>query len=202
MHLFFVLQLLLSKILMLLQVNGELKNLLVAAVGEDLETRVHLLTEDKLQLARALLNSAQRLSTHQEQTEWLAGQCEVWRSKFLASRSVSLHTLCFPDPHTAPLSHFSFCCCNLSIRMCVNVSSQVSFHDVFNWACICYLSIHATFSIHFLLSGQFIPVTVHCYNLGDFSKLMLILSVIVMYPVQFNGGRTGTLESSSEPESY
>lgn len=67
------------------QVNGELKNLLVAAVGEDLETRVHLLTEDKLQLARALLNSAQHLSTHQEQTEWLAGQCEVWRSKFLAS---------------------------------------------------------------------------------------------------------------------
>lgn len=67
------------------QVNGELKNLLVAAVGEDLQTRVHLLTEDKLQLARALLNSAQRLSTHQEQTEWLAGQCEVWRSKFLAS---------------------------------------------------------------------------------------------------------------------
>ncbi|XP_021918384.1 golgin-45 isoform X3 [Zootermopsis nevadensis] len=67
------------------QVNGELKNLLVAAMGEDLETRVHVLTEDKLQLARALLNSAQRLSTHQEQTEWLAGQCEVWRSKFLAS---------------------------------------------------------------------------------------------------------------------
>lgn len=51
-----------------------------------MQTRVHLLTEDKLQLARALLNSAQHLSTHQEQTEWLAGQCEVWRSKFLASR--------------------------------------------------------------------------------------------------------------------
>ncbi|XP_071856299.1 golgin-45 isoform X2 [Bombus fervidus] len=67
------------------QVNGELKNLLVAAVGEDLETKVHLLTEDKLQLSRALLNSAENLSTHQEQTEWLAGQCEVWRSKFLAS---------------------------------------------------------------------------------------------------------------------
>lgn len=69
----------------MMQVNGELKNLLVAAVGEDLQTKVHLLTEDKLQLARALLNSAQHLSTHQEQTEWLAGQCEVWRSKFLAS---------------------------------------------------------------------------------------------------------------------
>lgn len=68
------------------QVNGELKNLLVAAVGEDMETKVHVLTEDKLHLARALLKSAKSLSTHQEQMEWLAGQCEVWRSKFLASR--------------------------------------------------------------------------------------------------------------------
>ncbi|KAK9871085.1 hypothetical protein WA026_011369 [Henosepilachna vigintioctopunctata] len=67
------------------QVNSELKTLLVAAVGEDLETRVQHLTEDKLQLARALLNSANHLTTHQEQIEWLSGQCEVWRSKFLAS---------------------------------------------------------------------------------------------------------------------
>lgn len=68
------------------QVNSELKTLLVAAVGEDLETRVQHLTQDKLQLARALLNSANHLTSHQEQTEWLSGQCEVWRSKFLASR--------------------------------------------------------------------------------------------------------------------
>lgn len=67
------------------QVNSELKTLLVAAVGEDLETRVQHLTEDKLQLARALLNSASHLTSHQEQLEWLSGQCEVWRSKFLAS---------------------------------------------------------------------------------------------------------------------
>ncbi|KAJ8971709.1 hypothetical protein NQ317_006011 [Molorchus minor] len=67
------------------QVNSELKTLLVAAVGEDLETRVQHLTEDKLALARALLNSANHLTSHQEQTEWLSGQCEVWRSKFLAS---------------------------------------------------------------------------------------------------------------------
>ncbi|XP_063227348.1 golgin-45 [Bacillus rossius redtenbacheri] len=67
------------------QVNGELKALLVAAVGEDMQARVNHLAEDKLQLARALLGSAQRLSTHREQTEWLAGQCEVWRSRFLAS---------------------------------------------------------------------------------------------------------------------
>ncbi|XP_056634552.1 golgin-45 [Diorhabda sublineata] len=67
------------------QVNSELKTLLVAAVGEDLENRVQHLTEDKLSLARALLNSANHLTSHQEQTEWLSGQCEVWRSKFLAS---------------------------------------------------------------------------------------------------------------------
>ncbi|KAF4526888.1 hypothetical protein B566_EDAN014510 [Ephemera danica] len=67
------------------QVNTELKSMLVAAVGEDLECRVQHLTEDKLQLARALLSSAQKLSSHQEQLEWLVGQCEVWRSKFLAS---------------------------------------------------------------------------------------------------------------------
>ncbi|XP_026472054.1 golgin-45-like, partial [Ctenocephalides felis] len=66
------------------QVNAELKTMLVAAVGEDVETRVHLLTEDKLHLAEALLKSVENLSTHQEQIEWLAGQCEVWRSKFLA----------------------------------------------------------------------------------------------------------------------
>lgn len=88
------------------QVNTELKNLLVAAVGEDLQTRVNVLTEDKLHLARALLSSAKNLSSHtvschvlfflplnnfsrivhsQEQIEYLAGQSEVWRSKFLAS---------------------------------------------------------------------------------------------------------------------
>lgn len=70
------------------QINSEIKKLLVAAVGEDIETRVQLLTEDKLHLAKRLVNTAQTLSTHQEQIEWLAGQCEVWRSKFLASRFV------------------------------------------------------------------------------------------------------------------
>lgn len=70
------------------QVNSELKNLLVAAVGEDLQTRVNVLTEDKLQLARALLSSAHNISTHTEQIEYLANQSEVWRSKFLASRLV------------------------------------------------------------------------------------------------------------------
>lgn len=67
------------------QVNSELKNLLIAAVGQDLHDRVNVLTEDKLTLARALLDSSNDLSSHSEQIEYLAGQCEVWRSKFLAS---------------------------------------------------------------------------------------------------------------------
>lgn len=67
------------------QVNSELKHLLIAAVGEDLQTRVNVLTEDKLTLARALLDSSNHLSSHSEQIEYLAGQSEVWRSKFLAS---------------------------------------------------------------------------------------------------------------------
>lgn len=70
------------------RVNAEVKKLLVAAVGEDIETRVQSLTEDKLYLAKQLLSTADTLSTHQEQIEWLAGQSEVWRSKFLASRLV------------------------------------------------------------------------------------------------------------------
>lgn len=58
-----------------------------------MESRVQHLTEDKLSLARALLKSADHLTSHQEQTEWLSGQCEVWRSKFLASRYLSVFSL-------------------------------------------------------------------------------------------------------------
>ncbi|CAG9787293.1 unnamed protein product [Diatraea saccharalis] len=47
------------------QVNKELKTMLVASMGEDLETQVQSLNEDKKHLANALLNSAQHLSTHQ-----------------------------------------------------------------------------------------------------------------------------------------
>lgn len=67
------------------QVNSELKNLLIASVGEDLQTKVNLLTEDKLFLARALVNSSEHLTNHSEEIEFLSGQSEVWRSKFLAS---------------------------------------------------------------------------------------------------------------------
>jgi len=68
------------------QVNTELKRMLVAAVGEDVEVKVQHLTEDKLYLARALVNNSESMTCHQEKLEFMAGQCEVWKSKFLASR--------------------------------------------------------------------------------------------------------------------
>src|SRR5690349_12334348 len=60
------------------QVNTELKGLLVHCLGEDLQTKVNNLTEDKMKIAKSL-------STNTEQIEFLASQSEVWRSKFLAS---------------------------------------------------------------------------------------------------------------------
>lgn len=61
-----------------IQVNTELKGLLVHCLGEDLQTKVNNLTEDKMKIAKSL-------STNTDQIEFLASQSEVWRSKFLAS---------------------------------------------------------------------------------------------------------------------
>lgn len=67
------------------QVNGELKRLLVASVGEDMESRVHFLTEDKTRLAHSLLHYSQKQTEDVEHLERLTIQCDVWRSKFLAT---------------------------------------------------------------------------------------------------------------------
>ncbi|CRL08161.1 CLUMA_CG020913, isoform B [Clunio marinus] len=61
-----------------MQVNTELKGLLVHCLGEDLQAKVNNLTEDKMKIAKSL-------STNTEQIEYLSSQSEVWRSKFLAS---------------------------------------------------------------------------------------------------------------------
>ncbi|XP_049518611.1 golgin-45-like isoform X1 [Dermacentor silvarum] len=67
------------------EVNRELKKLLVASVGEDLEARVHFLSEDKAQLAADVRAYAQRLSQGREEIDRLAIHADVWRSKFLAA---------------------------------------------------------------------------------------------------------------------
>lgn len=61
-----------------MQVNSELKGLLVHCLGEDIQSKVSNLTEDKMKIA-------EHLSSNTEKIEYLAGQIEVWRSKFLAS---------------------------------------------------------------------------------------------------------------------
>uniref|UniRef100_A0A8C7KWA7 Basic leucine zipper nuclear factor 1 n=1 Tax=Oncorhynchus kisutch TaxID=8019 RepID=A0A8C7KWA7_ONCKI len=68
------------------EVNRELKKLLVASVGDDLQYHFERLAREKNQLI--LENEAlgrSRASTA-EQLERMSIQCDVWRSKFLASR--------------------------------------------------------------------------------------------------------------------
>ncbi|KAM9686898.1 golgin-45 isoform 3-T4 [Trichechus inunguis] len=68
------------------EVNRELKKLLVASVGDDLQYHFERLAHEKNQLIlenEALGQNTARLS---EQLERMSIQCDVWRSKFLASR--------------------------------------------------------------------------------------------------------------------
>uniref|UniRef100_G3TPK2 Basic leucine zipper nuclear factor 1 n=1 Tax=Loxodonta africana TaxID=9785 RepID=G3TPK2_LOXAF len=68
------------------EVNRELKRLLVASVGDDLQYHFERLAREKNQLI--LENEALGRNTAQlsEQLERMSIQCDVWRSKFLASR--------------------------------------------------------------------------------------------------------------------
>lgn len=68
------------------EVNRELKKLLVASVGDDLQYHFERLAREKNQLIlenEALGRNAAQLA---EQLERMSIQCDVWRSKFLASR--------------------------------------------------------------------------------------------------------------------
>jgi len=67
------------------QVNGEVKKLLVASVGEDIEARVDFLTQDKARLAADLVNYSTRIDKDWEEKDALSVESDVWRSKFLAS---------------------------------------------------------------------------------------------------------------------
>ncbi|XP_068125908.1 golgin-45 [Hyperolius riggenbachi] len=68
------------------EVNRELKKLLVASVGDDLQYHFERTAREKNQLIlenEALARNTAQLS---EQLERMSIQCDVWRSKFLASR--------------------------------------------------------------------------------------------------------------------
>lgn len=67
------------------QVNTELKRLLVASVGEEVQGRVQCLTEDKARMAGMIRRYSEKVDRDYEEKERIGIQCDVWRSKFLAS---------------------------------------------------------------------------------------------------------------------
>ncbi|XP_064614963.1 golgin-45-like [Liolophura sinensis] len=69
-----------------LQVNKELKRLLVASVGEDLCQRVEHLIRDKAQLSADLGDFAKKMTEDYENLDKVSIQADMWRSKYLASR--------------------------------------------------------------------------------------------------------------------
>ena len=68
------------------QVNTEVKRLLVASVGEDIEAKVDFLTQDKARLSADIRQYASKISRDFEEKEKLSVESNVWKSKFLASR--------------------------------------------------------------------------------------------------------------------
>uniref|UniRef100_A0A8C2KI81 Basic leucine zipper nuclear factor 1 n=1 Tax=Cyprinus carpio TaxID=7962 RepID=A0A8C2KI81_CYPCA len=71
------------------EVNRELKKLLVASVGDDLQYHFERVVREKNQLLLELEALSRSLSQTAEQLERTSIQCDVWRSKFLASRVMS-----------------------------------------------------------------------------------------------------------------
>lgn len=68
------------------EVNRELKKLLVASVGDDLQYHFERLSREKNQLILENEALGRSLAHTTEQLERMSIQCDVWRSKFLASR--------------------------------------------------------------------------------------------------------------------
>lgn len=69
-----------------LQVNSELKRLLVASVGEDFERRIENLARDRAELAMELGDYTKKMTEDYEHLDQIAIQADMWRSKYLASR--------------------------------------------------------------------------------------------------------------------
>nr|XP_005486217.1 golgin-45 [Zonotrichia albicollis] len=68
------------------EVNRELKKLLVASVGDDLQYHFERMAREKNQLILENEVLGQNMAQLSEQLERMSIQCDVWRSKFLASR--------------------------------------------------------------------------------------------------------------------
>lgn len=71
------------------QVNNELKRLLVASVGDDMQQKYERMIQDKYLADLELRHLHNVLEEDREEVEQAMIQADVWRSKFLASRVMS-----------------------------------------------------------------------------------------------------------------
>ncbi len=69
-----------------IEVNRELKRLLVASVGNDLQLRLEQMVREKAELSHNLDASMQQLAESCEELDRVSIECDVWRTKYLASR--------------------------------------------------------------------------------------------------------------------
>lgn len=67
-------------------INRELKRLLVASMGNDLQYRLNQIAEEKATISQSLDASLHRLAENHEEIDKVSIECDIWRSKFLASR--------------------------------------------------------------------------------------------------------------------
>ncbi|KFM74143.1 Golgin-45, partial [Stegodyphus mimosarum] len=67
------------------EVNADLKKMLIASLGEDMQLKVQYMTEDKARLGMNVLQFSEQLQQKNEEIDRLSVQCDVWKSKFEAS---------------------------------------------------------------------------------------------------------------------
>lgn len=75
-----------QKVKFLTDVNRELKRLLVASLGSDLKLRIEQLVHEKASISCDLDRSLCQLADNMEEVDRVLIDCDIWRSKFLASR--------------------------------------------------------------------------------------------------------------------
>lgn len=71
------------------KVNAEIKRLLVASVGEDISNRLDDLVNRNVQQTVELNHWKKMCEEYSEESDRLEIECDVWRTKFLASRMMS-----------------------------------------------------------------------------------------------------------------
>lgn len=75
-----------SRLIVLINVNKELKRLLIASVGSDILHQLEQIVYENAELSFKLNESLQKLIAAEEDMDLVSIECDVWRSKYLASR--------------------------------------------------------------------------------------------------------------------